>query len=143
MPAETLRAWRGLWHHTGDRCRLDHEGHYWFCGRAKEVIRRRGENVSIWELESVVGKHPNIAELAAVALPVPGGDEEIVLVVKPSVAGSLAGSAVKAFCEKELPRFMQPDTILIRDEDLPKTQSGKVDRIAVRSAVLDQSSRAH
>jgi len=136
MPEATRHAWRDLWHHTGDRCRLDEQGRYWFCGRAKEVIRRRGENVSIWELESVIGRHPDISEIAAIPLPAGSGDEEIALVIKTAAPSEAVRESVREFCESELPRFMRPDHILLQIEELAKTQSGKIDRIAVRQGVL-------
>ena len=61
MPEQTVRAWRNLWFHTGDRVVRDPDGWFRFLDRSKDAIRRRGENISSWEVEQVLVEHPAVA----------------------------------------------------------------------------------
>ena len=60
--AATVKAWRNLWFHTGDNAHRDEDGYIWFHERGTDSIRRRGENVSAWEVEMVLAEHPSLAE---------------------------------------------------------------------------------
>lgn len=128
LPDETVKAWRGLWYHTGDVVRRDAEGVYWFMGRARDVIRRGGHNVSTWEMESIVNGHPEIAEAGAVAIPTESGEEEVALFVRRVDDGKITTEIVLSYCEQVLPRFMWPDHIIMQDAELPKNQAGKIDK---------------
>ena len=80
VPAKTIDAWRNLWFHTGDAGRMDEEGYLYFTDRVKDTIRRRGENISSFSIESVVITHPSVAESAAVAVPAgygAGSEDEV------------------------------------------------------------------
>lgn len=134
MPDATVRAWRDLWYHSGDRCRVDHDGNYWFVGRAKEVVRRRGENISMWEVETTLGKHLEVAEIAAVAIPLDDGDEQLAVVVRPAEGSRLTSAMIGAWCEADLPRHMRPDHVVVVERELPRTHSGKIDREQVTAA---------
>ena len=68
-PAKTVEAWRNLWFHTGDAGRMDEDGYLYFSDRTKDIIRRRGENISSFSVESVVSTHPAVEESAAIAVP--------------------------------------------------------------------------
>ncbi len=85
MPEATGEAWRGGWFHTGDQLMADEHGDYYFIDRIKDAIRRRGENISSFEVEAEVLTHPAVEEVAAIAVPSPevGGaiDEEVKIVV--------------------------------------------------------------
>jgi crotonobetaine/carnitine-CoA ligase len=134
MPAETVKAWRGLWYHTGDVARRDADGVYWFMGRSRDVIRRRGHNVSTWEMEIIVNGHPDIAEAGAVAIPTESGEEEVALYARRVDNGTITPDIVRAYCEKVLPRFMWPDHIIVQDDELPKNQAGKIDKPRLKAA---------
>ena len=69
MPEKTAEAWRNGWFHTGDAFRHDEDGWYYFVDRMKDTIRRRGENISTFEVETVVREHPDVAECAAIGVP--------------------------------------------------------------------------
>jgi len=142
MPEETVKAWRGLWYHTGDVCRRDADGVYWFMGRKRDQIRRRGENVSAWELESLLGAHPAVSEIAALGVSSPLGEEEIVLFVRHAEGSPVSVDALKAFSEKVVPKFMRPDRILIRKDELPKTPSGKIDKRQLQAMLLEGKGQA-
>lgn len=142
MPEETVEAWRGLWYHTGDICRRDADGVYWFMGRKRDQLRRRGENVSTWQLESLLGAHPAVSEIAALGVSSRLGEEEIVLFVRNAEGAALSVDVLKAFSEKVIPKFMRPDHIVIREDELPKTPSGKIDKRQLQIMFLQERSQA-
>lgn len=130
MPDRTAEASRNLWFHTGDGVRRDERGWFYFVDRLKDTIRRRGENVSSYEIEQTILEHPSVIECAAVAAKAEeGGEDEIALFV---VLGGGAGAAeVRAWGEQRLPKFALPrDVYLI--EELPKTPSGKIKKAELR-----------
>src|SRR5260370_8895537 len=87
MPERTVEAWRNFWFHTGDAGRRDADGYFYFVDCIKDCIRRRGENISSYEIEPVLTSHAAVAEAAAVAVKseiTGGGDEgKDCLVLKP------------------------------------------------------------
>ena len=70
MPEPTVRAWRNGWFHTGDTLVSDEDGEHYFVDRAKDYIRRRGENISSFEVEQAVCAFPGVGQAVAVAVPV-------------------------------------------------------------------------
>ena len=119
--AATVAAWRNGWFHTGDALMRTADGDYMFVDRLKDVIRRRGENISSFEVEADVMRNPEIAECAAVAVPADTSEDEILLfAVKLRIvdrpAGTVRGSRTR------MARFMVPRYIEFVDE-LPKTQA--------------------
>jgi carnitine-CoA ligase len=131
-PAETLVTMRNLWFHTGDAGHLDHEGWLYFDGRIKDAIRRRGENVSAEELESVVNEHPEIVESAAVAVASELTEDDIRLFVVRRADTSLTAEQVLDHCLARLPWFMVPRYVDIWDTVLPRTPSEKIAKAKLR-----------
>ena len=132
MNDKTVEAWRNLWFHTGDAGRFDERGRLYFVDRINDRIRRRGENISSYEIEQVLNEHPAVVESAAVGLRVEGagGEEEIKAVlavegVRPDPVGLLD------WCAKRMPRFSVPRYLEFVDE-LEKTASGKIRKQALR-----------
>jgi crotonobetaine/carnitine-CoA ligase len=80
-PEATSRAWRNGWFHTGDAFRVDVDGNYFFVDRIKDAIRRRGENISSFEVENEVCAHPSVREAAAVAVPSELAEDEVLVAV--------------------------------------------------------------
>jgi len=78
-PEATASAWRNGWFHTGDGFRRDSSGNFLFADRFKDAIRRRGENISSFEVEAEVGAHPSVKEVAAVAVPSEHSEDEILI----------------------------------------------------------------
>ena len=80
-PEDTVEAWRNLWFHTGDRGRMDEDGFLFFLDRMKDSIRRRGENISTWEIESTVNTHPAVLESAAYGVPSELSESDVMVAV--------------------------------------------------------------
>lgn len=132
MPHETLEAFRNLWFHTGDSARRDADGWLYFVDRKKDAIRRRGENISSFEVESVLNADPRILECAAVAEPSELGEDDVKVVIVPQPGVDLSAAAVWALCDAQMPRFWAPRYIEFR-EALPKTPNGKIQKFLLRS----------
>lgn len=133
MPDKTVEAWRNFWFHTGDAAWMDDEGYVYFVDRIKDCIRRRGENISSFEIEQVISRHIAIAEVAAVAVdsPISGGEDEVKVVVVLEPKQRLSHEELITYCEQHLPRFAVPRYIEFV-ESLPKTPTSKVQKNLLR-----------
>lgn len=130
-PEATATAWRNGWFHTGDAFRIDAEGNYFFVDRMKDAIRRRGENISSFEVETEVCSHPAIREAAAVAVPSELGEDEVLVVVALQPDATLDPVELINFLIPRMPHFMVPRYIRFSD-DLPKTPTQKVQKHLLR-----------
>ncbi len=124
-PEATARAWRNGWFHTGDAFRRDAEGYFYFVDRVKDAIRRRGENISSFEVESDIMAHPAVREAAAVAVASELGEDEVMAIVALVPGSSLDPAELIAFLAARMPHFMVPRYIR-QMEALPKTPTSKV-----------------
>ena len=134
MPEKTNEAWRNGWFHTGDAFTYDEAGNHYFVDRAKDYIRRRGENISSFEIEAIVNTHPSIAESGAVAVPAEHGEDEvkIAVVVEPSAAFEPVD--LINFLIPRMPRFAIPRFIEVWDS-LPKTEAtARIQKAKIREA---------
>jgi crotonobetaine/carnitine-CoA ligase len=122
MPEATVAAWRNGWFHTGDAFTRDEGGNHFFVDRVKDAIRRRGENISSFEVESLVNDHPGVLESAAVAVPSEWGEDEVKVVVVPKDGTTLDPAELIRFLIPRMPRFMVPRFVEICAE-LPKTDA--------------------
>lgn len=132
MPDRTIEAWRNLWIHTGDGLRRDEAGWFYFVDRLKDAIRRRGENISSYEVEQAILPHESVAEVAVVAVPASteAGEDEVMAYVV--AAGEEPDpQEIWAWCDGRLPYFAVPRFLAFVDE-LPKTPSEKVRKIELR-----------
>lgn len=125
MVAATEEAWRGGWFHTGDLGRLDPDGFLFFGGRIKEAIRRRGENISAWEVERAVSGFRGVEDVAAVGIPSPLGDEEVLVAVVS--ADPIEWQALADHSAEELPGYAIP-RYYRRVAALPRTSTGRVEK---------------
>jgi crotonobetaine/carnitine-CoA ligase len=121
----TLKAWRNLWFHTGDLAYMDKEGDIYFVDRKKDSIRRRGENISSLELESVINSHLKVLASAAVGVPSELGEDDVKVVVKVKEEESLLPEELLRFCEERMAFFMVPRYIEFVNE-FPLTETGKI-----------------
>jgi crotonobetaine/carnitine-CoA ligase len=131
MPDKTVEAWRNLWFHTGDRVVRDPDGAFRFVDRIKDAIRRRGENISSWEVEQVLMSHAAVAAAAVVPVQSELAEDEVMAVVVLQPGSTLAGAELATFCETRLPQFAIPRYVDLVDE-LPRTENGKVQKYKLR-----------
>ena len=108
LPDETAATVRDGWLHTGDLVRQDDDGFYYFLGRKKEVIRRRGENLSPREVELVLDAHPAVAECAVVGVPDPLSEEEVKAFVLPAEGSTPTAAELRQWCSERLSPFKVP-----------------------------------
>jgi crotonobetaine/carnitine-CoA ligase len=136
MPEKTLEATRNQWLHTGDAFRVDEHGNYFFVDRIKDVIRRRGENVSSHEVESFVLTHRDVSECAAVAVQSRWTEDEIKVVVVRRPRSTLSEGELYHFLAAAMPKFMRPRYIQFMDT-LPKTETQKIRKAVLRDLCRD------
>jgi len=129
----TAKAIRDGWFLTGDRGRRDDDGYLVFLDRLKDVIRRRGENISSYEVERAANLHDDVAESAAVGVPSELGEEEVMIVVVPRDGATLDPAEIREHCAEQLAAFMVPRYVLVRDA-LPKTATQRVQKFELRKA---------
>ena len=134
MAEATVAAWRNLWFHTGDRGYLDADGYLHFVDRKKDAIRRRGENISSWEIEQIIQRHPDVAEVAAYPVPAESEDEVMVSVVRQSGA-ALDEAGLIEHCQRHMAYFMVPRYVEWLDE-LPRTMTQKVEKFRLRDRAV-------
>lgn len=108
MPEKTADAWRNGWFHTGDVMRCDADGWYYLIDRLKDSIRRRGENISSYEVESVVARYPGVIECAAIAVPAELGEDEVMVVLLVNDPSAFDYAKFFAWVDGQLPKFMCP-----------------------------------
>lgn len=127
MPQETVVATRNLWFHTGDLAQRDLDGYMYFVGRQKDAIRRRGENISAFEVEEVVDLHPDVFEVAAFGVASELSEQDVMIAVVPLAGHTVDPSDLIEFCRQRMARYMVPRYIDIVDS-LPKTPTEKVEK---------------
>jgi carnitine-CoA ligase len=125
MPEETARALPGGWLHTGDLVTVDPGGTYTFVARKKEVLRRRGENLSPAEVEEVLDEHPAVLESAVVGVPSDLSEEEVKAFVVPAPGRHLDFAELRAHTAARLAAFKVPRYWQLIDE-LPRTPTARV-----------------
>jgi len=131
MPDKTVEAWRNLWFHTGDRIVRDCDGHYRFIDRMKDSIRRRGENVSSWEVEQVILRHPAVVACAIYPLPSEMGEDEVAAAIQLEPRQSLEPVEILRHCEGQIAYFAIPRFVRFVSR-MPLTENGKVKKGALR-----------
>lgn len=138
MPDKTLEAYQNLWFHTGDYGYRDEDGYFYFVDRKKDVIRRRGENISSFEVERSVNAHPKVLESAAIAVPDVMGEYELKIVVVPKPGPILTPEELIAHCEDRMANFMVPRYVEFRDS-LPKTPTDRVEKYKLRQEAVNDN----
>jgi carnitine-CoA ligase len=130
-PDKTVEAWRNLWFHTGDRVVREADGAFRFVDRIKDAIRRRGENISSWEVEQVLMAHAAVASVAVYPVRSELAEDEVMAAVVLREGADATPAELAAFCTNRLPRFAIPRYIALLDE-LPRTENGKVQKYKLR-----------
>jgi crotonobetaine/carnitine-CoA ligase len=132
QPAVSLARSRNLWFHTGDLGRMDDDGNLYYVDRSKDAMRRRGENVSSFEVEQSVLTHPAVAEAAAIGVPSELGEDDVLVCV---VLADPAAFEVREFmdhCSARMPYFAVPRYVDVLDA-LPKNALGRVTKDDLRA----------
>lgn len=137
MPEKTLELVRNHFYHTGDGGYLDEDGYMYFVDRMKDYIRRRGENISSFEIERVVNAHPKVVESAAVSIKSELSEDEVKVVVVLAEGENLAPEELLSFCEERMPYFAVPRYVEF-SETLPKTPNEKIQKNRLREAGLTE-----
>ena len=131
MPEATVRDARDLWLHTGDRGRLDEDGYLYFVDRKKEAIRRRGENISAYEVEMLLSKHPAVLEVAAVPVTSELSEDEVMVYVVCRDGHRVSEEELVRFANRNMAHFMVPRFVHFI-ETLPKTPSEKIEKYKLK-----------
>jgi crotonobetaine/carnitine-CoA ligase len=131
MAQKTVEAWRNLWFHTGDRVVRDADGYFKFVDRMKDAIRRRGENISSFEVEQVLLSHPEIATAAVFPVPSEMAEDEVMASVVRAPGSGLTAIDLVEFCQPRLPYFAIPRYVEFVTQ-LPATENGKIQKFKLR-----------
>jgi crotonobetaine/carnitine-CoA ligase len=137
-PEATVTAWRNLWFHTGDLVLQAKDGEYEYVGRKNDAIRRRGENISAWEVEETAMRHAGVLEAAAFGVRSDLGEQDVALLVVPRGEPGVDPTDLHAFMSEGLPSFAVPRFIELVDA-LPKTPSERIEKAKVRERGLSEA----
>ncbi|MES2978810.1 MAG: AMP-binding protein [Pseudomonadota bacterium] len=139
MPEATVKSWRNGWFHTGDRGYIDEEGYFWFLDRMKDAIRRRGENISAYEVEQSLQSHPQVKEVAVFAVRSEMSEDEVAAAVVLRDGAYVTHEELIDFCRHAMAYFMVPRFLVFMD-DLPRNPSHKVEKFKLREMANDDMS---
>ena len=135
-PELTKMVLKGGWLHTGDNAYQDNDGYFYFVDRKKDVIRRRGENISSMEVERILNAYPSVQESAAIGVQSELLDEEVYAYVVPKRGETIDPADLLRWCKDRLADFKVPRYIEFRDS-LPKTATHRIEKYKLRSENKD------
>jgi len=130
-PEQTAAAMHDGWFATGDLVRRDADGYYYFVARKKDIIRRRGENISGAEIDRVAGDHPAVVQCAAIPVPSELGEDEILLAVVPKPGSAPSAQDIAEWCAQRLAPIKVPRYVAFVDS-LPQTATHRVAKFKLR-----------
>jgi crotonobetaine/carnitine-CoA ligase len=136
-PEKTVEAWRNLWFHTGDRVVRQVDGYFRFVDRLKDSIRRRGENISSFEVEQVLLSHPAVANAAVFPVRSSLAEDEVMAALVLHPGRVVMPADLIAYCAPRLPYFAVPRYLEFMTE-LPTTENGKVQKYKLRERGVTQ-----
>lgn len=133
MPEKTVEATTDLWFHTGDGLRRDEEGWFYFVDRMGDTLRRRGENISTYEVEQPLLDHPAVMEVAVVAVEADeeGGEDEVKAWIVQAEDRDVTPTELTEWANDRMPYFMVPRYLEFVDA-LPKTENEKIQKAKLR-----------
>ena len=137
-PQRTEEAMRGGWFHTGDHAYRDEDGFFFFVDRKKDIIRRRGENISSVEIERVLNGHPAVAESAVIPVPAALSEDDVHAYVVLRDGAEAMSETLQQWCAQRLATFKVPTSIAFR-ESLPKTPTQRVEKYKLRESYARES----
>lgn len=130
-PEDTLKIMRNLWLHTGDIGKFDEQGFFYFVDRKKDYLRRRGENISSFEMEAAFARHPALAEVAVHAVPSDKGEDDVKVTAMLRPEMQLSPEDLFRWAIDAVPYYALPRYIEFRDS-LPKNPQGRVLKYELR-----------
>lgn len=130
-PEDTVKLMRNLWFHTGDIGKFDDDGFFYFVDRKKDYLRRRGENISSFEMEAAFAAHPDIAEVAVHAVPSDKGEDDVKVTAVLHPGRTLAPESLFRWACDAVPYYALPRYIEFRDS-LPKNPQGRILKYLLR-----------
>ncbi len=133
MPEKTLETYRNLWFHTGDLAKKDKDGYFYFVDRKKDALRRRGENISSFEVERAINTHPAVLESAAVAVQSELAEDEVKICVVLKPGATLTPEELIKHANDRMPYFAVPRYVEFM-ESLPKTPTERVQKYLLKQA---------
>ncbi|WP_253701152.1 class I adenylate-forming enzyme family protein [Bacillus sp. FJAT-29814] len=136
-PAATTEAFQNLWFHSGDVGYKDENGFYYFVDRMKNLIRHKGENISSYQIESLINQHDLVDICAAFPIPAEEGDADDIVVFVVPKTDELSEAALGEWTKREMPKYMWPKHIRIVP-DLPKTPTNKIEKYKLRALILEE-----
>lgn len=133
QPEATVASRRNLWFHTGDRGSIDADGYLWYTDRIKDAIRRRGENISAFEVEEVIRTHPAVADVAVYPVRAETSEDEVAVTItlRSDVGTNFSYDSLIEYCSHNLAYFMVPRYVQIIKE-MPMTLSQKIEKYKLR-----------
>lgn len=131
-PVKTAESWRNGWFHTGDAFRYDEDGWFYLVDRMKDAIRRRGENISSFEVESVAKNYPGVVECAAIAVPAKLGEDEVMICVQTDHPERFSPEDFVKWLEPRLPKFMLPRYVEAMKEFPRNTSTMRIKKYELR-----------
>ena len=135
MPEATAISRQNLWFHTGDRGWRDNDGYFYFADRKKDMIRRRGENISAYEVETAILKHPKVADVAVYAVATGTGDEDVGATVTLKEGSLCSELDLIDHCAANMPYYMVPRYLEFRAE-MPRTMTQKIQKHILREEAI-------
>ncbi|MND17533.1 Long-chain-fatty-acid--CoA ligase [compost metagenome] len=130
-PEDTQKLMRNMWFHTGDIGKFDHDGFFYFVDRKKDYLRRRGENISSFEMEAAFGVHPALAEVAVHAVPSDKGEDDVKVTAVLHEGATLHPEDLFHWAVETVPYYALPRYIEFRPS-LPKNPQGRVLKYLLR-----------
>ena len=124
-PEDTAAVMRDGWYYSGDFGKVDEQGYFYFLGRKSDYMRRRGENVSAFEVENTLRQHPHIEDIAAYAVPSPLGEDDIMIAAVKKCHATLSEESFYRWIQSQVPRYALPSYIEFYS-DLPRNELGKI-----------------
>ena len=135
QPEATLAQLANLWFHTGDLGRVDEHGNFAYADRTKDSMRRRGENISSFEVEQALLRYPGVAEIAAIGVPSELGEDDVMVCIVEKPGEAIDVVAFMDHCCERLPYFAVPRYVDLCGE-LPKNAVGRVLKHELRARGL-------
>jgi crotonobetaine/carnitine-CoA ligase len=138
MPEKTLEAYSNLWFHTGDLAKKDGDGYFYFVDRKKDALRRRGENISSFEVERAINTHPKVLESAAVAVKSELAEDEVKICVVLQPGESMEYAELISYANDRMPYFAVPRYVEWMDK-LPKTPTERIQKYLLKQAGVTEN----